>query len=179
VALPQRNVEIKARARDAPRQRALAQELAQGEPEVIDQQDTFFRVARGRLKLRVFGDGTGELIYYERRDATEASVSEYLLSPTADPESLRATLSAALGLRAIVRKRRTLYRCGRTRIHLDRVEGLGDYLELEVVLRGDQSAAEGAKIARQIMDRLEVRDADLVDVAYVDLLEATGASGVG
>jgi len=146
---------------------------------VIDQQDTFFHVARGRLKLRVFGDGTGELIYYERPDAAEASVSEYLLSPTADPESLGATLSAALGLRAIVRKRRTLYRCGQTRIHLDQVEGLGDYLELEVVLRGDQSAAEGAKIAQQIMDHLEVGDADLVDVAYVDLLQATGASGPG
>jgi predicted adenylyl cyclase CyaB len=171
---PRRNVEIKARARDAARQRRLARELAPGEPEVIEQQDTFFRVPRGRLKLRVFGDGSGELIYYERPDSSEASVSEYRLAPTADPESLRETLGAALGLRATVRKRRTLYRCGQTRIHLDQVEGLGDYLELEVVLREDQSAAEGAVIAQQLMERLEVRDSDLVDRAYVDLLEAEG-----
>ncbi len=176
MAPPRRNVEIKARVRDVARQRMLAQKLAQGEPQVIEQEDVFFRVPRGRLKLRAFGDGTGELIYYERRDSTGPATSEYRLSPTGDPESLRETLGAALGLGAIVRKRRTLYWSGQTRIHLDEVEGLGDYLELEVVLGGEQSAEEGEEIARDIMARLEVRDADLVDRAYVDLLEAEGSS---
>jgi predicted adenylyl cyclase CyaB len=78
-------------------------------------------------------------------------------------------------VRAVVRKTRTVYRVGRTRIHLDRVEGLGDFIELEVVLRSDEELASGASVARELMARLEIAEDDLVEAAYVDLLE--GAKG--
>ncbi|MEA2039033.1 MAG: class IV adenylate cyclase, partial [Thermodesulfobacteriota bacterium] len=125
-----RNIEIKARARDLKKQAQLAVKLADGNPEVIFQEDTFFNVPFGRLKLRVFEDGTGELIQYERPDSRYPSESKYLLYATNNPEPLKEALTNALGVRAIVRKLRRVYLRGQTRIHFDQVEGLGDYIEL-------------------------------------------------
>ncbi len=164
------NVEIKARVRDPASLHARAAALADGPPEVIHQTDTFFRTSKGRLKLREFGDGRGELIAYARPDVSGPKVSDYRIAKTDEPTSLRETLAAALGVAGVVRKRRTLYLVGQTRVHVDRVEGLGDFMELEVVLREGQSPEEGDAIARELMCELGVTQADLVEGAYVDLL---------
>jgi predicted adenylyl cyclase CyaB len=84
---------------------------------------------------------------------------------------LNEVLSQALGVRGVVRKKRTLYWTGQTRIHLDDVEGLGTFLELEVVLEPGQSTVEGVDMARQIMKRLNIEEDNLVEAAYIDLLE--------
>ncbi len=165
-----RNIEIKARARDFKEQAYIAESLGYGLPEIIIQEDTFFNVPTGRLKLRVFEDGTGELIQYERNDSRGPSESNYLISPTNSPESLREALTNAVGARAVVRKKRMVYLCGQTRIHFDQVEGLGEYIELEVVLEEKQPFAEGVAIAEELMGKLGIEDPDLVDKAYVDLL---------
>ena len=77
----------------------------------------------------------------------------------------------ALGVRGVVRKKRYLYLAGQTRIHLDDVEGLGQFMELEVVLRDGQSDADGQSIAEDLMAKLGVRTEDLLEGAYMDLLE--------
>ena len=118
-----RNVEIKARARDFEHQLGLAAALSGADSRQIDQVDTFYHCASGRLKLRRFADGSGELIQYHRADGTGARVADYLRYPVADPGALHATLVAALGVRGTVRKRRHLFRIGRTRVHADEVEG--------------------------------------------------------
>ncbi|CAG9169708.1 class IV adenylate cyclase [Cupriavidus pampae] len=165
-----RNIEIKARIDSvevvAPRAAALAQHA----PERIEQDDTFFPCAQGRLKLRAFDASRGELIFYARPDQTGPKESFYILSPTASPDTLRAALSAAHGEGGRVRKVRTLFLVGRTRVHLDRVEGLGDFLELEVVLADDEPAEAGVAEAHALMDALGVERARLIDGAYVDLL---------
>ncbi len=165
-----RNVEIKARVGDPARLRTLALALADGPPEVIEQTDTFFAAGQGRLKLRVFADGRGELIFYERPDLVGPKTSHYCLAPVADGAALLAVLAAALPQQGVVRKRRELLLCGRTRIHLDRVEGLGDFLELEVVLAEGEDLDGGEAEAQALMARLEVVPADLVTGAYLDLL---------
>jgi predicted adenylyl cyclase CyaB len=164
------NVEIKARARHPERLRALAEALADGPAQTLEQEDTFFRVARGRLKLRVFAKGRGEMIYYERTDEAGVRPCHYVISRTAEPETLKAALAGALGVAGVVRKTRRLYLTGQTRIHLDEVEGLGHFLELEFVLRPGQSAKEGHAVVRELLCRLEVPPEDLLDRAYVDLL---------
>ena len=63
-----------------------------------------------------------------------------------------------------------LYLAGRTRIHLDAVEGLGEFLELEVVLRDGESAEDGVAEARRIMAALGIGPGHLVEGAYVDHL---------
>jgi adenylate cyclase class IV len=72
------------------------------------------------------------------------------------------------GLRS---RRRLKYLVGQTRVHLDAVEGLGEFMELEVVMRPEQSDAEGQAIARDLMTRLGVREEDLLEGAYMDLVE--------
>ena len=169
-----RNIEIKARLADIDATLALARPLADGEPQLIAQDDTFFNAAKGRLKLRAFADGRGELIYYERPDQAGPKTSFYVLSPTASPDTLREALTLAHGQIGRVRKLRTLLLAGRTRIHLDRVEGLGDFMELEVVLADDDAMQDGVAEAHALMEQLGISADQLIDVAYLDLLQAKG-----
>jgi adenylate cyclase len=166
-----RNIEIKARAHDFPRQRRLAESIAETGPEILHQVDTFFRTPRGRLKLRQTAPDRGELIGYDRGDAAGPKSCRYRLIPTDRPAELCDLFAAALGVRGVVRKVRTLYWAAGTRIHLDEVDGLGRFLELEYVLRAPGTAVEGEETVRRLMRDLDIRDRDLVDRAYIDLLE--------
>jgi predicted adenylyl cyclase CyaB len=165
-----RNVEIKARVRDLPAVRRAVEAIADGPPALLIQSDTFFEVPRGRLKLRAFADDTAELISYLRSDVGGPRESRFTKAPVSDSAALAAVLDDALGTAGTVRKRRLLYRRGPTRIHVDEVEGLGSFLELEVELADDQSTAEGERIARELMEELGISEDDLVTRAYVDLL---------
>jgi predicted adenylyl cyclase CyaB len=167
-----RNIEIKARIESVEALLPLATALAGGPAERIAQDDTFFACRNGRLKLREFDNGQGELIQYERADEAGPKTSRYVRTPTASPGTLREALSLALGQAGRVRKQRLLLRCGRTRIHLDRVEGLGDFLELEVVLDDGEPEAHGHAEAHLLMGRLGVSHAQLLRGAYLDLLNA-------
>lgn len=171
------NVEIKARARDVARQSEIAAALSDRPAETIEQTDTFFVSPRGRLKLRELGPDRGELIYYARDDRPGPARSDYSIARTNEPDALRKTLAAALGVLGVVRKTRSVYHVGRTRIHIDDVEGLGRFLELEVALAPNESVSDGERIAREIMAKLGVRDEDLVERAYVDLLVGEGEAG--
>jgi predicted adenylyl cyclase CyaB len=167
-----RNVEWKARAREPERQRALAEQLAGAPPELLEQIDTFFRAAHGRLKLRQFATDRGELIHYHRADQTGPKESTYALVSTDAPDAVRNLLAQSLGVLGELRKRRWLYRLGPTRIHLDEVKNLGTFLEVEVILRSDQPVHEGEQIAEEVRRQLDVRDEELIAVAYLDLLLA-------
>lgn len=164
------NIEIKARVGDPARTQALAEQLAGSKPVIIRQQDTFFPCASGRLKLRRLADDRGELIAYERANVAGTKQSDYLLYRTDRPQVLAEVLAAASGTGVVVTKTRLLYLVGQTRVHLDDVEGLGNFLELEVVLADGQAPEEGHRTAREVMAALEVRDEDLIEVAYADLL---------
>lgn len=164
------NVEIKARVHDRKALTAAIGRLGGGDPEVIAQHDTFYAAARGRLKLRRFADGSGELIAYDRPDQTGPSTSTYTLHRTDDAASLDAALAAALDPIGDVRKVRHLWLLGRTRVHLDTVEGLGDFLELEVVLQPDEDPAAGEAEAGQILSDLLINVKDMIAMAYVDML---------
>ena len=166
------NVEIKARVSQPERLRALAIALGDGPAKLIRQKDTFYNAYSGRLKLREFDDGTGELIAYERPDREGPKTSRYTISRTNDPGGLHTALTQALGVRGVVAKERTLVFCGRTRIHLDYVEGLGHFMELEVVLADDETEDEGMIVVRKLMAQLEVITDDLIEGAYIDHLEA-------
>jgi predicted adenylyl cyclase CyaB len=171
-----RNIEIKARIAGVAALQPRAARLADSGPTVIEQDDTFFACPHGRLKLRdQFGAGA-ELIFYQRADASGPKESFYLRVPVPDPNALRELLQLAHGQIGRVRKRRVVFLVGRTRIHLDVVEGLGEFLELEVVLREGESAAQGTVEARKIMAQLGVTAQQLTAGAYVDLL-TRAASG--
>lgn len=165
-----RNVEIKARIDDFSALYAKIALLADGAPDLIDQDDTFFVCPHGRLKLRKLAADRGELIFYQRDDRAGPKTSFYSLTATADPDGLRETLTLAYGSAGRVIKQRTLFLIGQTRLHLDRVEHLGDFIEFEVVLEDHETEAQGVAIAEDLLERLDIQRQELVDQAYVDLL---------
>jgi len=165
-----RNIEIKAHIESVDSLLPLVGGLADEGPIEITQNDTFFACQNGRLKLRAFSSSEGQLIFYRRNNQTGPKESFYLISPTTTPDVLRESLSLAYGQVGRVRKNRTLFLVGRTRIHLDRVEGLGDFLELEVVMADGEPGEIGGAIAKDLMDKLGISSDQLMEAAYVDLL---------
>ncbi len=162
------NIEIKARVRDWDRQFALAEGLADSS-ESLRQRDTFFNCCEGRLKLRDFENGRGELIAYERPSERGPKPSHYTIVQLDDVEGMRGALAQSLGIWREVRKRREVLMVGQTRVHFDEVEELGRFIELEVVLKPGQSSGEGEQIAAELMSRLDIRSEDLVAGAYADM----------
>ena len=165
------NIEIKARARDFEEIRSRAEKLSDTAVEVIPQEDIFFNVPQGRLKLRILAPDNGQLIYYTRPDQEGPKRSDYHIAYSADPDNLKRVLELSYGIRGIVKKTRYLYLVGQTRVHLDDVSGLGHFIELEVVMRDEQSDTEGQEIAEGLMASLGVERSDLLEGAYMDMLE--------
>jgi predicted adenylyl cyclase CyaB len=165
------NIEIKARARKFDEIRSRAEKLSDVPVEVIPQEDIFFNVEHGRLKLRVLAPDRGQLIYYNRPDQEGPKRSDYHIAETPNPDNLKRVLELAYGIRGIVNKTRYLYLVGQTRVHLDDVEGLGQFMELEVVMEEGQSDAEGQEIAKGLMTDLGVEGSDLLEGAYMDMVE--------
>lgn len=166
-----RNVEIKARVDGLGAVRERVEALADEGPVVLSQEDTFFVCPKGRLKLRKTQGRSGELIYYQRPDSPGPKESQYTICRLSDPAEIESLLAQAYGVRGVVTKRRALYRVGQTRVHLDEVDGLGAFVELEVVLDPDQGVSEGMEAAFKLMDQLDVPRTSLVAGAYIDLLE--------
>ena len=165
-----RNIEFKARDPQPARTLELALGLGAEDRGEIAQTDTYFARARGRLKLREQRPGDAELIQYRRDDAPGARESEYRRVAVADATALRDALDAALGTLVVVEKRRRLLLHENVRIHIDEVEGLGSFLELEAVAPPDSDlSAEQTKVSR-LRAELDVNDDSLVAQGYSDLL---------
>ena len=164
-----RNVEIKARIPSVEALLPRVKTVADKGPFDIRQDDTYFACSTGRLKLRMFSQDEGELIYYRRADQQGPKESFYLRSPTTAPEVLRESLTLAYGRTGHVEKHRTLFLAGRTRIHLDRVSGLGHFLELEVVLEENEPIEAGVREADRLLASLGIERSQLIEGGYVDL----------
>ena len=135
------------------------------------QGDTYFRVSHGRLKLRRIGRSPrGMLIYYDRPDRAESRYSEHHLAPVADAEEVETVLGAALGTLVKVDKTRHLFLYGATRIHLDRVENLGCFVELETVMQY-QTEEEARAEHELVKQTLGLDERETVAVSYGDLLQ--------
>jgi homotetrameric cytidine deaminase len=165
-----RNIEFKARDPQPARTLELALALGAEDRGEIAQTDTYFARARGRLKLREQQPGEAELIQYRRSDWPGARESDYRRVAAADAPALRDALDAALGTLVVVEKRRRLLVHDSVRIHLDEVEGLGSFLEVEAVAQPDSDLSpEHDKVSR-LRGELEIGDDALVAQSYSDLL---------
>ncbi len=178
MANPRRNIELKCRCRDLDdvRRRALA--IGAREAGLLEQRDTFFAGPRARLKLRELGSGRAELISYRRPDQAGARASAYFVAPVEHADELAAVLEQALGSVGVVVKRRTLLLVRSTRIHLDVVERLGTFVELETVVSG-QPDAEAERELAEIASALGLDAAERVPVPYLELLRGDGEAAGG
>lgn len=170
-----RNIEIKASVSSLAALMAKAVSVATSGPTVIHQDDTFLACDKGRLKLRAFPNGSGELIFYRRENVGGPKTSFYDIALTQNADQLRGTLALAYGVVGRVKKKRTLFLVGRTRVHIDEVQGLGDFMELEVVLDDDETETSGIQEAHELMSVLGIPGSALVDRAYVDLINESRA----
>ncbi len=166
-----RNIEIKARIPGLDAIRAKALSMASEPSETLQQTDTFFAVPEGRLKVREFSDGTGELISYHRPNTLGPKQSVYTRYACQNAKALCETLSRVLPVRGAVVKRREVFLVGQTRVHLDEVEGLGPFVELEVILGDGEPPEHGERVARELLHALDIPETSLIAEAYIDLLE--------
>lgn len=165
------NVEIKARASDWAAQLKSGLALAD-RTERLRQTDTFFNCSNGRLKLREQGRAGAFLIFYRRAGLKGPKASSYTLIPLPCPEKTLRDLSAALGVKARVVKKRLVCFAGRTRIHFDEVKGLGRFIELEVVMKPGEALSAGRSEAKELMLALGIKKNDLAAGAYAEMLES-------
>ena len=176
MSAPRRNVELKATDPDPERSLQIALDLGAEDRGVLVQRDTYFRVPEGRLKLREESPGGAVLVQYARDDRAEARESRYRITPVEDPETLKTSLADALGTLAVVEKERRLLLWEGVRIHLDTVQGLGSFLELEgVAPEGSDLSGEHDRVA-QLSEALGLDDSRIVADSYSDRVLAAEGS---
>ena len=172
-----RNIELKARCSDLARAEAACERLGARRVWTRRQTDLYFRVPSGRLKLRIQSPGGAELVSYQRADAPEARESQYEITPVAHAQQTLAALGARHGIAARVEKTRTLYVLANVRIHLDRVAGLGTFVEFEAVLSPGDDETKARATLERLRAELELAPADLVAGSYADLVGSDAAPG--
>ncbi len=164
-----KNLEFKVRCKSLDSLLPKLADLKATHREIIHQVDTYFHNPKGRLKLReAEGSDEGWLIYYERPNELESRYSIYQLCSTSEPTALKELLTAALGIKTIVKKQRSLWMFQNTRIHLDTVDDLGEFVELETVFQG-QTEAEAKKEHQHVKTTLELNSAEPIAVSYSEL----------
>ena len=169
-----RNVELKARLADLDPARQTAGRLGARLATTVSQTDTYFVVPDGRLKLRESRPGEAELIFYRRPDTKTEKVSEYSRVPVSDPAAIGAMLGAALGVGTRVRKVREVWLLDNVRIHLDRVEGLGTFLEFEAIVGPNHAEPACVVQAARLAEAFGLDDSSLIAASYADLPVPSG-----
>lgn len=135
------------------------------------QEDVYFQVPEGRLKLRR-GPIENNLIFYRRNNQEGPKTSEFILYPVQDSSSLQSILSQALGVKVIVKKNRKIFFLDHTKFHIDEVPGLGHFIEIEVsnLHHPDLEETQMQQDCREFMHALGIKEEDLVAVSYSDML---------
>jgi len=165
-----RNIEIKASYPNLEEATERLKKLPVQFEGVDEQTDIFYRVNSGRLKLRrskLYGD---LLIPYLREDQQQPKSSEYVLIAVSDADQIEKLLSQILGVDKKVHKFRAIYHFQNVRIHLDQVDGLGTYIELEAVVRNENDTGASRERINFLMKQLHICPENLIAKAYVDLL---------
>jgi len=178
------NIELKARLQNFERVHSVLTQRRIALAATLRQIDTYFHAPHGRLKLREINEETAQLIFYQRPDRAEVKRSDYLIAPVASSAALCDVLGAAYGIRIVVKKTRELYllprqfgkNAGRAasdliRLHLDAVEGLGHFLEIEVILQDGESPPIAEQEAQFWLQEFGIAPEDLLSRSYADLVE--------
>lgn len=163
-----KNLEIKSRIANFDEAEHICERLGATCRGVLYQTDTYFNVSRGRFKLRVCEGGESYLVYYQRPDQSGPKISDYLMADV--PPAVYQVLEAALGVIAQVRKTRTLYLWENVRIHLDRVETLGEFLEFEAVQAEGMSQADEKRKVQFLMKEFGIEEKALLASSYLDMI---------
>jgi len=162
------NLELKAACRSLPAAEKIARKIKANRIGAMYQTDTYYRVRSGRLKLREIRGRGSELIYYKRSNRKGSRYSSYVVVPVSSSQPVKRLFRLLFGEVAVVRKVRTLCIYRNARIHLDRVRGLGSFIEFEVL------NTKGKRQARSMMFYLKrefgIGKDSIIAGSYSDLI---------
>lgn len=164
-----KNLELKAKCGCLDSVRRQLIDLNAKFSETVKQNDTYFNVPKGRLKLREINGSEAYLVYYERLNSAASCYSTYQLWNVTNQAGFMEILTTVLGVKVIVEKQRELWVFGDTRIHLDRVMKLGEFVELETVIR-NQTELEAWMEHQSVKEAIGIMERDLIAESYSDLL---------
>jgi len=165
-----RNYEIKAPVKSISSVRESAKSFFTGKEFLHyteHQEDIYYRVKNGRLKLRIVNSSYGTLIFYNRSSRTGKRISDYLLSPAPEPAELSRILNMLFKELVRVKKEREIFRTDEIRIHIDSVSGLGKYLEFEVIFNSFKKAE---KTMKGLTEHFGLDEKFFIKGSYSDLL---------
>ncbi|HLC46150.1 MAG TPA: class IV adenylate cyclase [Candidatus Nanoarchaeia archaeon] len=164
------NVEIKARCANPEAVRRFLKERDAKFEGTDHQIDTYFRISKGRLKLRQ-GNIENSLIFYDRKEARGPKTSEILLARTLHDPGMREILAKVLEETVTVDKHREIYFIDNVKFHIDEVKGLGNFVEIEAIDRTGELGIENiSDQCREFMRLLKIEEKDCIDKSYSDML---------
>lgn len=165
-------VEMKARIEDLNATRELLLKLNALQKEVIDQKDTYFDVTSGRLKLReINGSEKAQIFFYERPNIAGVKMNRSISLEVEPSTSAKKMLEKLFKVKVVVKKTREIYSIEKCKVHLDRVVGLGTFLELEMQsLEDELSIRKSRGILNEILEKLNVPTSSMESLSYSDLL---------
>ncbi len=135
------------------------------------QRDIYYNVPKGNLKIRETNDCGDFLIWYKRRKKSEPKLSEYYIYHLSESKELKKFLEIALGEKVIVEKIRKVFKYKNVRIHLDRVKGLGNFIELEAVLSENEMDRESKISLRFLIEKIGIKREDLIKNSYSEMFK--------
>lgn len=162
-------IEIKARSSDSQSVRTLLQDHQADFKGIDHQTDTYFNVAKGRLKLRE-GNIENNLIHYHRPNIDGPKNSIVTLYKSNPDSTLKEVLTNALGIKVIVKKQREIYFIENVKFHIDTVDALGHFIEIEAIGTKQDALEDLQKQCEHYMTLFQVKQQDLVTHSYSDLL---------
>ena len=165
-------VELKAKADSLDGYRKRLQELKADHIGTFHQTDTYFKVPKGRLKLRETEETRkAQIVYYEREDIPGPKTSRVFLLELQEPKFFKSFLHRTLETKIVVDKTREIYRYQGTQIHLDKVKNLGTFIEFERRTEGTAEAtSKDRETLEALMKTLGINTKDLIEGSYSDLL---------
>ena len=165
-----RNVEIKAFIENKDILLKKVNNISTKWPELLIQKDTFFNFPFGKLKLREINKTQFEIILYFRNSLFWPKKSKYYRFKINNLCRTKKILGFFLWIKWIVKKQRKLFYTNQTRIHIDNVESLGDFIELEVEMKDNESIQSGVDIANNLIDYFWIKSKSLIEKSYLDIL---------
>ena len=165
--MPQ-NLELKARISSVSAFVRTARRLKAQTTGMLRQHDIYYKVSHGRLKLRIVNNRSAELIYYNRPNKKGSRYSEYFLFPVSNARQTEALCKAAFGQNVVVEKKRRLFLYKNSRIHLDKVYGLGTFIEFEVLVSYGKRQAQ--KLLEKLSKEFAIEHAAIIGISYSDML---------
>ena len=165
--MPQ-NLELKARISSISKAVYVTRQLHAQAKGDLRQRDIYYKVSRGRLKLRIINSRSAELIFYTWPNRKGSRYSDYFVLPVKDAILANALCTAAFGQKIVVEKKRRLFLYKNSRIHLDIVRGLGTFIEFEVLVKHGKKNAK--KLLELLSAEFKIKRNAIVGVSYSDLL---------